>query len=122
MAHSELLTGDTTSAEEHYHRYLDDYGKDPLLKSGALAGLGIIAESRSYYPEAADLFLRASKAAPTASFRWQYVIYAGRALIRSGQPRAALEILSPVLDEDGLDLQTLGEIQELVSSATALES
>ncbi len=122
LARSELLTGDTTSAEEYYRRYLDDYGEDPLLKSGALAGLGVIAEGRGYYPEAADLFLRASKAAPTASFRRQYVIYAGRALIRSGQPGAALEILSPVLNEEGLDLQTLGEVQELVSSATALES
>lgn len=121
LARSEFLTGDTTSAEAHYRRYLDDYGKDPLLKSGALAALGIIAEGRGYYPEAAYMFLRASDAAPTDSFRRQYIIHAGRALIRSGQPGDALEILLPLLDEDGLDIQTLGEVQELVSSATALE-
>lgn len=121
LARSELFLGDTTGAEEHYRHYIDDYGNDPLLKAGALAGLGIIAEGRWQYQDAADLFLRANQSAPTASLKQQYAIYAGRNYILSGQPEEALEILKPILQEGELDFQIRSEVQALVSSAEALE-
>lgn len=120
LARSELIVGDTTRAEEHYRRYLDDYGNDPLIKAGALAGLGIIAEWRAQYNDAAGLFKKASQSAPTASLKQQFAIYAGRNYILSAQPGEALEILQPILGEGELDFQTRSEIQALVSSAEAL--
>ena len=120
LARSELFVGDTTGAEEHYRRYLDDYGNDPLIKAGALTGLGIIAEGKGQHSDAAELFKKANRSAPTASLKQQYAIYAGRNYILSAQPGEALEILQPILDEGELDFQTRGEIQALVSSAEAL--
>ena len=120
LARSELIVGDTTRAEEYYRRYLDDYGNDPLIKAGALAGLGIIAEWRTHYRDAAGLFKKASQSAPTASLKQQFAIYAGRNYILSAQPGEALEILQPILGEGELDFQTRSEIQALVSSAEAL--
>lgn len=120
LARSELFVGDTTGAEEHYHRYLDDYGNDPLIKAGALMGLGIIAEGRGQYSDAAELFKKANRSAPTASLKQQYAIYAGRNYILSEQPAEALDILQPILDSDELDFQKRSEIQVLVASAKAL--
>lgn len=120
LARSELYVGDTTGAEEHYRRYLDDYGKDPLLKAGAQAGLGVIAEGQGRYSEAADHFRGASQSAPTATLKRQYAVYAGRDYILSQQPEAALEILQPILDDDGLDFQTRNEVETLVASAEVM--
>ncbi|MBA7616472.1 MAG: tetratricopeptide repeat protein [Calditrichaeota bacterium] len=120
LARSELFIGDTTGAEEHYRRYLDDYGKDPLIKAGALTGLGIIAEGRGQYSDAAELFKKANRSAPTASLKQQYAIYAGRNYILSEQPAEALDILQPILDSDELDFQKRSEVQALVASAKAL--
>ncbi len=120
LARSELFVGDTTGAEEHYRRYLDDYGDDPLIKAGALTGLGIIAEGREQYSDAAELFKKANRSAPTASLKQQYAIYAGRNYILSEQPAEALDILQPILESDGLDFQKRSEVQALVASAKAL--
>ncbi|MFB0514987.1 MAG: tol-pal system YbgF family protein [Candidatus Neomarinimicrobiota bacterium] len=120
LARSELFMGDTTGAEEHYRRYLDDYGKDPLLKAGAQAGLGIIAEGQKRHAEAAESFKQASKSAPTASLKHQYAIYAGRNYLLAQQPEEALKLLQPFLDNNELDFQTRNEIQILVTSAEAM--
>ncbi|UCH63174.1 MAG: hypothetical protein JSU77_01605 [Fidelibacterota bacterium] len=120
LARSELFVGDSTRAEEHYRRYLDDYGDDALIKSGALTGLGIIAEGRGQHRDAAELFKKANRFAPTESLRQQYAIYAGRNYILSEQPVEALDILQPILDSDELDFQKRSEIQALVASAKAL--
>jgi len=120
LARSELFVGDTTGAEEHYQRYLDDYGRDPLLKSGAQAGLGIIAEGSGNHPVAADFFKKASRSAPTASLRQQYAIYAGRNYVLSQMPEEALETLQPLLEEEELDFQARSEVQSLVASAEVM--
>jgi len=121
LARSELFVGDTTGAEEHYRLYLDEnYGDDPLIKAGALTGLGIIAEGRGQYRDAAELFKKANQSAPTASLKQQYAIYAGRNYILSEQPAEALDIRQPILDSDGLDFQKRSEVQALVASAKAL--
>ncbi len=120
LARSELFVGDTTGAEEHYRRYLDDYGNDPLIKAGALTGLGIIAEGRGLHSDAAELFKKANRSAPTAALKQQYAIYAGRNYILSEQPAEALDILQPILDRDELDFQKRSEVQALVASAKAL--
>lgn len=120
LARSELFVGDTTGAEEHYRRYLDDYGNDPLIKAGALTGLGIIAEGRRHYSDAAELFKKANRSAPTASLKQQYAIYAARNYILSKQPAEALDLLQPILDSDELDFQKRSEVQALVASAKAL--
>jgi hypothetical protein len=109
--------GDSTGAEEHYRLYLDDYGGDPLLKAGALGGLGVIAEGRGDYPGAADFFETASRTAPTASIQQRYAISAGRNYLLSHEPEAALDLLKPLLDKNDLDFQTEGEVQELAASA-----
>ncbi len=120
LARSELFVGDTTAAEEYYRRYLDDYGKDPLIKAGALTGLGIIAEGRGQHGDAAELFKKANRSAPTAALKQQYAIYAGRNYILSEQPAEALDILQPILDSEELDFQKRSEVQALVASAKAL--
>ncbi len=120
LARSQLFTGDSTGAEEHYRLYLDDYGKDPLLKSGSLAGLGIIAEGRMNYLEAAEFFKQACRAAPTASLQQQYSVYSGRNFILSHEPDPALELLRPMLEKNDLDFQTRNEVQELVAYAEAI--
>lgn len=120
LARSELLVGDSARAEEHYHLYLEDYGKDPLLKAGAMVGLGVIAEGRGDHGTAADYFQKASRAATTASHRQRYAIWAGRNYLLSLEPEAALALLEPLLDSDNLDFQAQNEIQELTASARSL--
>ncbi|UCD36919.1 MAG: hypothetical protein JSW54_08750 [Fidelibacterota bacterium] len=117
LARSELFAGDTAMAEAHYLLYLDDYGKDQLLASGAQAGLGIIAEGRGLYSEAADWFNKANRTAPTNTLMIQYAIYAGRNFILAEQPEEALELLQPILEQDDLNFQVRSEIQSLVASA-----
>lgn len=119
LARSELLVGDSLRAEQHYRQYLDDYGRDPLMACGALAGLGIIAEGQGAFGEAADQFKRASRRAPTASFRKQYAVYAGRSFLLAGLPEDALKILRLLLDEEDLDFQMTNDVQALVASAEA---
>ena len=119
LARSELSVGDSLSAEQHYRQYLDDYGRDPLMACGALAGLGVIAEGKGAFGEAADQFRRASRRAPTAGFRNQYAVYAGRSFLLAGLPEDALKILRPLLDEEDLDFQMTNDVQALVASAEA---
>ena len=119
LARSELFVGDTLGAEQHYRQYLDDYGSDPLITAGALAGLGIIAEGRGAYLEAAEQFKKANRSAPTADFKHRYAVYAGRNYFLADRPEATLEILRPLLDEKALDFQTTNDVQALVASAEA---
>ena len=119
LARSELLVGDSLGAERHYSQYLDDYGRDPLMACGALAGLGVIAEGQGAFGEAAEQFRKASRRAPTAGFRKQYAIYAGRSFLLAGLPEDALKILRPLLDEQGLEFQMTNDVQALVASAEA---
>lgn len=120
LARSELHVGDSTRAETHFRLYLDEYGSDPLGKSGALAGLGVIVEGRGDYLEASDLFERAMRSAPTASLQWQYALHAGRDLLLADLPAEALEILEPLLEEDNMGFQKRYEVLSLVSTARAL--
>ncbi len=120
LARSELMVGDTTGAELHFRRYIDDYGKDRLTTAGALAGLGVIIEGRREYQEAAKLFRRASKLAPTAALEQRYAVFAGRDFILADQPEAALKVLKPLLEVAGLDFRTKSEVQGLVASAEAI--
>ena len=120
LARSELHVGDSTGAETHFRLYLDEYGSDPLGKSGALAALGVIVEGRGNYAEASDLFERASRSAPTASLQWQYAVYAGRDLLLAELPAEALKLLEPLLDEEGLGFRQRNEVLSLVSTARAL--
>lgn len=119
LARSELMVGDSLSAELHYRQYLDEYGGDPLIACGALAGLGVIAEGQGAFGEAADQFKKASRRAPTSSFRQRYAVYAGRSYILAGLPDDALKILSPLLDEEDLDFQMTNDVQGLVAAAEA---
>lgn len=119
LARSELLVGDSLSAEQHYRQYLDDYGRDPLMACGALAGLGVIAEGKGAFSVAADQFKQASRRAPTAGFRKQYAVYAGRSFLLAGLPDDALKILRPLLEEEDLDFQMTNDVQALVASAEA---
>lgn len=118
LARSELFMGDTSGAESHFRRYLDDYGRDPLVTSGVLAGLGIIVEARGEYREAAEIFQRASQKAPGITMKNQYAVFAGRDFLLAGQPEKALRILNPLLEID-LDFRTMFEVQGLVASAKA---
>lgn len=120
LARSELMVGDTSAAERHFRRYIDDYGKDRLITSGALAGLGVIIEGRQGYQEAAQLYQRASKLAPTAALEQRYAVFAGRDFILADQPEAALKVLKPLLEAGGLDFRTRSEVQGLVASAEAI--
>lgn len=120
LARSELMVGDTIGAERHFRRYIDDYGKDRMITAGALAGLGIIIEGRKGYQEAAELYLRASKLAPTAGIGQRYAVFAGRDFILADQPQDALKVLKPLLEAGGLDFRTKSEIQGLVASAEAI--
>ncbi len=120
LARSELHVGDSTGAETHFRLYLDEYGGDPLGKSGALAGLGVIVEGRGDYLEASDLFEQARRSAPTASLRWQYALHAGRDLLLADLPAEALEILEPLLEEENMGFQKRYEVLSLVSTARAL--
>jgi tetratricopeptide (TPR) repeat protein len=119
LARSELMVGDTTGAELHFRRYIDDYGKDRLITASALAGLGVIIEGRGEYHEAAQLYRRASKLAPTAALVQRYAVFAGRDFILADQPEAALKVLKPLLEAGGLDFRTKSEVQGLVASAEA---
>ena len=118
LARSELMVSDTIGAEIHYRLYLDEYGKDPLVKAGSLAGLGVIAEGREDYEAAAQLFSEASGHSPTASLRRRYAIFSGHNFLLSHEPHRALAILRPLLEEE-LDFQTGNEVGELVSAAEA---
>ena len=119
LARSELFAKDTLNAEEHYRLYLKDYGKDPLLKAGAQAGLAVIAEGRGQYIEAADYFSKASRSAPTSTLKRRYAVFAGRNYILSGQPQQALNLLTPLMEDD-LDFPTRSQVQELIASATSI--
>jgi len=118
LARSELIMGDSTAAEAHFRRYLDDYGRAPLVTAGVLAGLGVIVEARGEYREAAELFLKAGRLAPTASMKNQYTVFAGRDFLLADQPNEALDVLKPLLEVD-LDFRTMSEVQGLVASAEA---
>jgi tetratricopeptide (TPR) repeat protein len=120
LARSEFFVQDTLNAEIHYRLYLDDYGKDPLLKSGAYAALGLIAEGRGNYSESAELFRKAGQSAPTTKLAYQYSIYAGRNYLLASQPAEALTILQPLLADEELDYQVSSEIQELIATARYL--
>ena len=117
LARSELYVQDTLNAEMHYRLYLDEYGKDPLLKSGAFAGLALIAEGRRNYAESADLFRKASQSAPTNKLIYQYSIYAGRNYLLASEPDMALTILQGLSADNDLDYQVNSEIQELIATA-----
>lgn len=117
LARAELFVGDTINAETHYQRYLDDYGRDPLLKAGALAGLGIIAEGYGNHGAAAEHFEKASRTVPTDHFKRQYAAMAGRNYLLAGTPEEALDLLNPFLDEQGEDFQLDNEIRTLVASS-----
>lgn len=117
LARSELYVQDTLNAEIHYRLYLEKYGKDPLLRSGAYAALGLIAEGRGNYSEGAELFRKAGQSAPTAKLSQRYSIYAGRNYLLSSRPEDALTILQPLLANKNLDYQVTSEIQELIATA-----
>ncbi|MEE9466495.1 MAG: tetratricopeptide repeat protein [Candidatus Neomarinimicrobiota bacterium] len=118
LGRSELMVGDTTAAEIHFRRYLDDYGREPLVTSGVLAGLGVIVEARGEYLEAAEVFLKAGRLAPVMSMKNQYTVFAGRDFLLADQPEKALNVLKPLLEVD-LDFRTMSEVQGLVASAEA---
>jgi tetratricopeptide (TPR) repeat protein len=120
LARSELYVQDTSNAVVHYQLYLDEYGKDPLLKSGAYAALGLIAEGRGNYSESAELFRKAGQSAATTNLAYQYSIYAGRNYLLASQPKKALTILQPLLADKELDYQVSSEIQELIATARYL--
>ncbi len=120
LARSELAAGDSAQAEEHYRLYLEEYGRDPLEKAGALGGLGVIVEGRGGHKEAAELFRQASSTAPTVSLRHRYAIYAGRNLMLAQLPAEALDVLRPMLNDEDVDFQTRREIMSLVANAEAL--
>ena len=117
LARSELYIGDSTAAEEHFRQYLDDYGKDPLLRAGAQAGLGVIAEGRSDYSTAAAFFQKASHSASTVSLKHRYALSAARSFLLSGNPRETLNLLVPILDDQDIDFSTLSEARELAAAA-----
>lgn len=120
LARSELAVGDSSQAEEHYRLYLEEYGRDPLEKAGALGGLGVIIEGRGGHEEAAELFREASSSAPTVSLKHRYAIYAGRNLVLAHLPSEALEVLRPILNDENVDFPTRREIMSLVAHAEAL--
>jgi tetratricopeptide (TPR) repeat protein len=117
LARSELYVQDTLNAEKHYRLYLDEYSKDPLLISGAYAGLGLIAEGRHSYAESAEYFRKASQSAPTNRLVYQYSIYAGRNYLLASSPDEALTILQDLPINKDIDYQISSEIQELIAAA-----
>ena len=117
LARSELIVSDTLRAEEHFALYLDDYGDDRLLRAGAYTGLGIIADSRGLHAEAGDFYRRASQAADTDFLRHSNAVHAGRSFILAGEPKKAVKILQPLLDNAQFSRQLQGEAATIVARA-----
>ena len=117
LARSELFLGDSAQAEVHYRLFLEEYDADPLIRAGALAGLGIILEGQGDHSQAAELFGRASRSAPTNSMKVRYALYAGRNHLLAGEQVEAAAVLRPFSDRDDLDFQTRNEIEELMAAA-----
>lgn len=119
LARAELLSGDSLLARQHFQLFLDDYGANAVLTSGAWTGLAVIAEGRGQFAEAGKQYHKAYRKAPTRSLRRSNAIFAGRCFILAGRPAEALKLLRPLLEEDDLDLQTSNRAHALASRAEA---
>ena len=117
LARAELLSGDSLLARQHFQLFLDDYGSNEFLTSGAWTGLGVIAEGLGQFAEAGKQYQKAYRKAPTRSLRRSNAIFAGRCFILAGQPAEALKLLRPLLGEENLDLQTSNQAHALMSRA-----
>ena len=117
LARSELIVSDTLRAEEHFTLYIDDYGDDRVLRAGAYTGLGIIADSRGLHAQAGDFYRRASQAAETDFLRHSNAVHAGRSFILANEPKKAVKILRPLLDNEQFNRQLQGEAAAIIAQA-----
>ena len=93
-----LFQENWTAARTSFDQYLDRYGRDPQMTSGAIAGLAFTEENEQQYIEAAEHYLEASNSYPHEYNAPQYLIDAGRCFALAGERERARNAYQTVVD------------------------
>ncbi len=117
LARSELTLGDTSSAETHMRQYLKDYSGDDLLLAGGHSSLGAILENRGEYEAAAKQFSKAVKYSASKALRNRNILSTARNYLAVGRAADVVELIQPIIDNDGVDFPIRNEFQNIVTFA-----
>jgi len=93
--------GEYDKAQIYFEKYIDDYGDDPILASGAYTGLGASLEQQGKYFEAANYYEKGAKKYPDNFNAPQQLMDAGRCYTRANQISRAKECYQLVVDKYG---------------------
>lgn len=85
-------------AKVYYQRYLDDYGKDPMLVASAWGGLAAIDEHAQDFSAAVEKNFKAADIDPESFMRAEYLRQVIRCAIEANDTTSALRALKSIED------------------------
>lgn len=98
LAHAYMAKKDYDEAERAFHRYLDDYGDDPILAVTAAAGIAACYDEKGDYGRAAELYEEAARKYKDSFKAPELLLSAARCYRLYGKQDEARRVLQTLLD------------------------
>ena len=102
-------------AEKYFRDFLDENSDDELLVASAYAGIAAVREDNEDYAEAAKFYREAAKKAESQFQVEMYTISAVRNFHNSGSSEIALELITNMLDDDKISIESKNSAEYLKS-------
>lgn len=102
-------------AEKYFRDFLDENSDDALLVASAYAGIAAVREDNEDFTEAANFYREAADKAESQFQVEMYTISAVRNFHKSGRSEIALKLITNMLDDDKVSLETKNSAEYLKS-------
>lgn len=99
LARTEFDQDKIDTALIYYEQYIKDYGKEPILLTGAYAGAAVCYEKQDNYTKAADYYMKAAETANNDVYSPEYLMDAGRTYKEAGMLTEAQNAYQQVVDK-----------------------